>query len=132
MSRSIQWQLRTRAVPALLVVAVLVSSLAAQMVWTKTPTLLSGRSGHGLAYDAVRQRVVLFGGRDQYGNPLSETWEWDGANWVERVPEQLPAARMGHAMAYDAAEEKKVSPIAAQSGDEEETGEDKATAAKTD
>jgi len=36
------------------------------------------------------------------------------------------------AMAYDAAEEKKVSPIAAQSGDEEGAGEDKATAAKTD
>ncbi|MFH1811909.1 MAG: hypothetical protein ABIJ09_24435 [Pseudomonadota bacterium] len=35
------------------------------------------RSGHGVAYDPVSRRTVLFGGSDK-----NDTWEWDGATWT--------------------------------------------------
>lgn len=39
----------------------------------------SARSGHALAFDSIRGKVVLFGGRDA---PMEngETWEWDGSS----------------------------------------------------
>ena len=35
-----------------------------------------------IAYDAKRDRIVLFGGRKSYPDgDLNDTWEWDGAMW---------------------------------------------------
>jgi hypothetical protein len=49
---------------------------------TPRPT---GRDVPVLAYDAARQRVVMFGGRGgdsaQSVTGLSDVWEWDGARW---------------------------------------------------
>jgi hypothetical protein len=56
-----------------------------------------------MAYDAARQRVVLFGGQD-----LGDTWEWDGVSWAQRNPAASPTARENHAMAYDAARQRVV------------------------
>lgn len=68
------------------------------------------RAGAGLAYDAGRQEIVLFGGgqlRDAgnglEGISLQDTWIWDGANWVEQHPANSPLARGGALMVYDAA-----------------------------
>jgi len=37
-----------------------------------------------LAYDAERDRVVLFGGRAGWPDAdLNDTWEWDGVQWIE-------------------------------------------------
>ncbi|MCA8970584.1 MAG: hypothetical protein KDC95_12395 [Planctomycetes bacterium] len=59
----------------------------------------AARFGSAVAYDAARQRVVLFGGGS---NPhLGDTWEWDGTNWTELKPASSPAARTSHSMAYD-------------------------------
>ncbi len=33
-----------------------------------------------MSYDSVREKVVLFGGRDG-GDHFVDTWEWDGADW---------------------------------------------------
>src|SRR5262249_58787461 len=33
---------------------------------------------------------------------LADTWEWDGANWLQRLPAQSPPPRWAHALAYDA------------------------------
>lgn len=58
-----------------------------------------------MAWDAARQRAVLFGGLDDSnfgGNPLAETWEWDGATWSQRFPAHAPGGREVWAMAYDA------------------------------
>lgn len=40
----------------------------------------SARSGHALAWDAARGRLVLFGG--DTGSLNGETWEFDGATWA--------------------------------------------------
>lgn len=63
--------------------------------------IAGGRNSHGLAYDPVRQQVVLFGGYN--GNSMGDTWTWDGTNWTRRFPATSPADRWGHRMVFDAA-----------------------------
>ncbi len=55
---------------------------------------------HAMAYDAARQRVVLFGGLTVNGPRDQDTWEWDGATWT-RVTRVGPPFRYAHALAYD-------------------------------
>lgn len=56
----------------------------------------------GMSYDSVRDRVVLFGGFQGGTKPnLSDTWEWDGVNWIQLAPATSPPPRNGHAMAFD-------------------------------
>lgn len=42
----------------------------------------SARGGQAMAYDPVRDRVVLYGGFDQADQELADTWEWDGEGWA--------------------------------------------------
>lgn len=58
----------------------------------------SPRYGHAMAYDSAREATVLFGGIR--GQGAEATWEWDGADWMERSASG-PAARVLTAMAYD-------------------------------
>src|SRR2546422_7133759 len=55
----------------------------------------------GMAYDAARGQVVLFGGCCA-GDLLGDTWTWDGIDWTQRTPAHAPSARFA-TMAYDAA-----------------------------
>ncbi|MEM7201303.1 MAG: kelch repeat-containing protein [Planctomycetota bacterium] len=75
--------------------------------WPRTPPIAPpARHFHGMAYDPVRQRVVLFGGTpDPTGvgqAPVgsNDTWEWDGVQWTPQPTALAPPARFGHAMAY--------------------------------
>lgn len=43
----------------------------------------------------------MFGGRDGSPPGFTDTWEWDGANWMQRFPPSMPAYRLSPAMAYD-------------------------------
>ena len=65
------------------------------------------RVAHALAYDAARERIVLFGGFGPDFDKLDDLWEWDGATW-EQLPSDGPQPRDGHAMTYDAARERVV------------------------
>ncbi|MEZ4365571.1 MAG: DUF4215 domain-containing protein [Kofleriaceae bacterium] len=67
----------------------------------------SARAGHGLAYDAARDRTVLVGGRTGPTEVSGETWEWNGTAWSLRAPSG-PGPIAYHAMAYDAARERTV------------------------
>ena len=40
------------------------------------------RYRHGMAYDARRGKVLLYGGTGQLGVLLDDVWEWDGAQWA--------------------------------------------------
>lgn len=46
----------------------------------------STRYGHRMVYDEARELIVLFGGSipGPDGIPLGETWEYDGATWIQR------------------------------------------------
>lgn len=71
--------------------------------WTQRlpPTSPPARTGHALAYDRTRGRVVLFGGR-RVGMPglLNDTWEWDGTNWVAQPSPAGLTPRKGTAMSF--------------------------------
>ena len=80
-----------------------------QGAWRPRPEL-SARTGHAVAYDPLRERVVLFGGQFP-GTPviprvhkdflLGDTWEWDGARWHYRPTRIAPSPRVGATMAFD-------------------------------
>jgi hypothetical protein len=74
--------------------------------WTQLADIgPSARSGHAMAYDSVRKRVVLFGGVSREGH--RDTWEWNGQEWTQ-VADDGPAARSGHALAFDSARSRVV------------------------
>jgi hypothetical protein len=52
--------------------------------WTEVKgATLGKRFMHAMAYDAARDRVVLYGGGGEDQKTLSDTWEWDGKRWAE-------------------------------------------------
>ncbi|HEX5062779.1 MAG TPA: DUF4215 domain-containing protein [Kofleriaceae bacterium] len=58
------------------------------------------RSLQVLAYDAARQRVVMFGGHSGT-TTFGDTWEWDGISWTQLFPAHSPPGRYDAAAAYD-------------------------------
>ena len=68
------------------------------------------REAHGMAFDPVRGKVVLFGGFYRPGGtpigPMVDTWEYDGTSWTQRFPAQRPSHRYGLSMVYDPAIQK--------------------------
>lgn len=60
------------------------------------------------AYDAARQRVVLFGGLGYSGRNLRDTWTWDGQEWNREIPARSPPSRFGFGLAYHAAMQEVV------------------------
>ena len=77
------------------------AALWRQVVTTGNPP---GRAEGVMAYDASRDRTVLFGGWNP-GPPdtvYGDTWELDGSTWQEVTPVSSPLARSEHTMTYDA------------------------------
>lgn len=64
-----------------------------------------GRQLAAMAYQAGRDRIVLFGGQDTQvsGTVFSETWEYDPSinSWSQKLPSTVPAARVWHSIAYN-------------------------------
>lgn len=75
--------------------------------WSTRRTAPSSTAGHRMAYDSVRNRIVLFGGVVNSG-VLGQTWEWDGVAWERKFPATSPPARHEHAMAFDEANSEVV------------------------
>jgi hypothetical protein len=78
------------------------------LAWERktTTNAPSARNSHAMAFDAARGETIAFGGYD--GNPVGETWAFDGANWTQRNPAIQPTARSGPSMCYDAARSRVV------------------------
>ena len=95
-----------------LLLSAMAPRLTAQATWQEVPEL-TDRALHAMAYDPVRQRVVMFGGLQHQEGLLSEpkaalgdTWEWDGKKWFRRHPRTSPSPRMGAGMAFDPVRKK--------------------------
>lgn len=72
------------------------------------------RNQFAMTFDSARHRAVVFGGQTMppggiSSQRLDDTWEWDGAGWVDRTPASGgPVARWAHAMAYDSGRDRSV------------------------
>jgi hypothetical protein len=51
--------------------------------------------------------VVLYGGYGSAGR-LTDLWEWDGTDWLQRTPAHTPPMLAGFALAYDAGRQRTV------------------------
>lgn len=101
---------------ALLVRSVLVLTCVPCLLSAQTSTWVqvattgpSARELHGLAFDAMLQRTVLFGG-ELHGAGTGfggDTWAWDGAAWAQ-LAAPGPSARSGLAIAYDSLRQRTV------------------------
>lgn len=68
------------------------------------------RWSHDMVYDSARSKVIVFGGTpdpvavggNKATNTFSDTWEWDGSDWTNRVTTTTPPGLYGPQMAYDA------------------------------
>jgi hypothetical protein len=71
--------------------------------WTEQhpATSPSPRYGMGMAYDAARRVVVLFGGYDGLVGDENDTWTWDGTTWTKQHPVTSPPAGEALSLAYD-------------------------------
>ncbi|MEO8663231.1 MAG: kelch repeat-containing protein [Bryobacteraceae bacterium] len=73
----------------------------------KFPATSPSPRGTTLAYDAINQKVLLFGGDSGGGDccrtVYGDTWTWDGATWTQQFPRTTPAARTALAMTFDVA-----------------------------
>ena len=70
------------------------------IAWTEpyTADAPSARRYFAMAYDAVRDVTVLYGGDDGDYNAFDDTWEWDGTNWTEMSPVDFPSNPYGAAI----------------------------------
>lgn len=70
--------------------------------WTRRLSLSvpAPRIFASIAYDPIRQITVLFGGRNASGDPLGDTWEWDGVDW-RQIAGVGPSPRSGGGMWFD-------------------------------
>lgn len=68
------------------------------------------RSAHALAFDAIHNQVVTFGGSGSgSGSPviLTDTWVWDGTTWTQKSPSTIPTTpRWGYTLSYDALDQR--------------------------
>ena len=57
------------------------------------------RTGAKMAYDSTRGVCVLTGGMNpNTGNPIVDTWEWNGTSWTQAA--NAPTGRIGAGLAY--------------------------------
>ena len=77
-----------------------IGALGAQPVWRN----IDDRSGHAFAVNLLNNTALLFGGDNQQGASLADTWRRTPATaWLPVTTTASPSARTGHAMAYSAA-----------------------------
>jgi hypothetical protein len=90
---------RSRSIAAVLLVS---TTLAAQAGWQQlaTASAPTPRNNALMAYDAMRDRMVVYGGSGNGSQPTGDTWELDGAAWTLRAFGGPPARSVG-AMVYD-------------------------------
>jgi uncharacterized protein (TIGR03437 family) len=56
-----------------------------------------------MAYDSVHSQTVLFGG-DSDNSYVNDTWLWNGTNWTQASPSNMPPERANAGMAFDSAQ----------------------------
>jgi hypothetical protein len=68
--------------------------------WTLAGSSPQARTSSAMAYSPTDDLAILFGGRDDYGKLLRDTWQLMDGRWIPLDPEQTPSARSGHSLTY--------------------------------
>jgi cysteine-rich repeat protein len=68
----------------------------------------SPRGYAAIAFDPIRDKLSLFGGRTDAGDTLDDTWEYDGTSWQLLTLPVAPSARQQHSMYFDSIANKTV------------------------
>ena len=102
------WIRKLSVLAAAAVVGVTGATVAAQAAPTalnwgpvSTSSVPPTREFGAMSFDSTRNRTVLWGGGNSAFVNLNDTWEFDGATWVQRTPATSPPALVGSAMAFD-------------------------------
>jgi hypothetical protein len=68
------------------------------------------RIGPSMAYDNNSKVVVMYGGMDDQGRGISDTWEYNvnTNTWTNTTPVTLPRGMFAHRMVYDAKDKKVI------------------------
>ncbi|MEM7201495.1 MAG: hypothetical protein AAF628_14595 [Planctomycetota bacterium] len=75
--------------------------------WRSIPQGPARRSSHSLAYDPVREQIILYGGTVLGESfPRDDAWAWDGTAWQSLPPG--PPARAEATMAFDPVRQRMV------------------------
>lgn len=101
----------SRALIALVAALSPLSPAAAQVNWRRVGSVTSPppRTAYMMTFDSQRRVIVMFGGWVPGAQSvLSDTWEWDGEDWVQRQPQHVPPARCDAVMAYHVAQRHSV------------------------
>jgi hypothetical protein len=69
-------------------------------IQVKTQTTPPGRWSHGMAYDFIRGRTIVFGGTGAASNYMNDTWVYDGKDWAQMQPKTVPPGRRLVGMAF--------------------------------
>jgi hypothetical protein len=76
--------------------------VAAQVAWAPVQSAPPNAARQAVAYDAMRDRLVVFGGQDHHsGVWFDQTWERGAGRWSLMPTVLHPAARTAAAVAYD-------------------------------
>ncbi len=67
----------------------------------------TAREGHTMAWDPVRQRVLLYGGYNP-NTTFHDTWEWDGSTWAPVFAASYPRDMSRPGLAFDHARGRMV------------------------
>lgn len=54
-----------------------------------------------MAYDPLREKVVLYGGSSGTGKQHDDTWEFDGSTWTKVGNASQHGVKLRHTMVYD-------------------------------
>jgi len=70
--------------------------------WIDTPTNLTPRAWTSMAYDNVTNTAILFGGEDELGERIRETWRLNLTDdtWERLDPTSSPSARFSSSMVF--------------------------------
>ena len=68
------------------------------------------RSGHAMAFDPTRRVIIVFGGLNNSGTHLSDTWEWNTVTkvWSNVTPGTSPSIRQGARLVKDVANDRLI------------------------
>jgi hypothetical protein len=79
-----------------------------QFYWNRIDSVgPEGRIGHAICYDIINHNIFLFGGLNQAGQLLGDTWIWHDSVWT-KIDSTGPAPRADFVLAYDSYRQRVV------------------------